>query len=196
MTNRTVLAYLAQPPRAVLAGNLVCLIGLIIVLVDQQGEWHPNQIFGIALFLCSALMWGSFAFFVRRWNISANSALIIIGSLSPILFLPVYFYFRGLSVMAFEQEAIVLQLVYQGLLVGIVAAFLYPYAINVLGSTNVASLSPAMPLLATLLGMWFLAEYPSNWQWAGVAVVTIGLGISQIGPNIANHLRLGRLPYM
>jgi drug/metabolite transporter (DMT)-like permease len=74
-----------------------------------------------------------------------------------------------------------LQMIYQGLLVGIVAVFLYPYAITVLGSTQVAALSPAMPLLATLLGVFFLGENPSDLQWTGVAVVTIGLCVSQVG---------------
>jgi drug/metabolite transporter (DMT)-like permease len=174
-----------RPARPVLIGNLVCLTGLLVVLADQQGAWQADRLIGIGLFLCAALMWGSYAFFVRQWSVPARTALLIIGSLSPLMFLPVYLYFSGFSVLAAAPEAIMLQMIYQGLLVGIVAVFLYPYAIAVLGSTQVAALSPAMPLLATLLGVFFISENPSDLQWTGVAVVTIGLCVSQVGSYLA-----------
>ncbi len=170
-----------RPPPHVLLGNMVCLLGLAAVLADQVGGWSPSVLIGIGLFLCAAAMWGSYAFFVKLWGVDARTALIIIGTLSPILFLPPYLWFREVGIMQADPWALGLQMVYQGGFVGIVAVFLYPFAISVLGSTKVATLSPAMPLLATLIGLALLAEFPSPLQWIGVAIVTTGLAISQLG---------------
>lgn len=170
-----------RPPPHVLLGNMVCLLGLAAVLADQVGGWSPSVLIGIGLFLCAAAMWGSYAFFVKLWGVDARTALIIIGTLSPILFLPPYLWFREVGIMQADPWALGLQMAYQGGLVGIVAVFLYPFAISVLGSTKVATLSPAMPLLATLIGLALLGEFPSPLQWIGVAIVTTGLAISQLG---------------
>lgn len=171
----------SRSPRHVVFGNTICLLGLAAVLADQIGGWSADDAIGVALFLCAACMWGAYAFFVKLWDVNASRALIIIGTLSPVLFLPFYIGFRGFAIASADPWAVGLQLVYQGGLVGIVAVFLYPFAISVLGSTKVATLSPAMPLLATLIGVFLLGEIPSALQWVGVAIVTTGLAISQLG---------------
>lgn len=173
-----------KPPRSVLSGNLVCICGLAVVFLDQSGTWRTSDLIGIALFLCSAAMWGSYAYFVRHWNVPARTALVILGSISPVLFLPAYLWFRGLGILDGDSTAIALQIVYQGGLVGIVAVFLYPFAISVLGSSQVAALSPAMPALATLIGAVAIGEVPTTLQWTSIVIVTLGLAISQIGTHL------------
>ncbi len=162
-------------------GNTICLLGLGAVLANQIGGWSADNAIGIALFLCAACMCGAYAFFVKLWDVNAPRALIIIGTLSPVLYLPLYIGSRGFAIACADPWALGLQLVYQGGLVGIVAVFLYPFAISVLGSTKVATLSPAMPLLAPLIGAFLLGEIPSALQWAGGAIVTTGLAVSQLG---------------
>lgn len=174
-----------SPPRPILIGNLVCLAGLVVVFLDQSKSLRSDTFIGITLFLCAAGMWGSYAFFVKHWKVPAKTALVIIGSFSPLLFLPAYVWFRGLSLMTSDPWAIALQIIYQGGLVGIVAVFLYPLAISILGSTQVAALSPAMPLLATLLGAFILGEMPTKLQWTSVGLVTLGLAINQGGMLLA-----------
>jgi drug/metabolite transporter (DMT)-like permease len=99
---------------------------------------------------------------------------------SGILFLPPYFVVREFAALEAPIGALFLQLIYQGVLVGILAALLFASAVQKIGSLSVAALSPTMPALATIIALFALGEVPSAPQWVGIALITGGLVLSRL----------------
>jgi drug/metabolite transporter (DMT)-like permease len=159
-----------------LFGSAVCLVGLVVLMSATSVELRPGYQIGIALFVLSAAMWGSYAVALKVWSVDPYDALATTAPLSALAFLPIYFAVRGASpIVVAPLDATLLQLVYQGAFVGLAAVFLYALAVKISGSSAVASLSPAMPVVAVLIGRWFIGERPTVLQGAGVTIVSFGL---------------------
>jgi drug/metabolite transporter (DMT)-like permease len=195
--------WLAQRPAMPnLVGALVCLGGLALVLLDTQhlaapGGTGSRLLIGVALFVLSAALWGGYAVALKAWKVEPREVLATTAPLSALLYVPVYLLWHGAGpVMAAPMEALLLQVVYQGGLVGVAALVLYAWAVKSAGSAAVAALAPAMPVMAALFGLFFLGEAPSPLQWAGLAVVTTGLLAGTLWPwaRMPRHRRDRALP--
>ena len=179
---------LAQRPALPnLIGALVCLGGLLLVLVDQQRSVAagPGVLLGVGLFVLSAALWGGYAVALKAWKVEPREVLATTAPLSALLYLPPYMLWRGVEpILAAPATALMVQVVYQGALVGVAALVLYAWAVKAAGSTPVAALAPAMPIMAALIGLAVLGEAPSTLQWAGLAVVTAGLLAGAVWPAL------------
>ena len=184
--------FLGEPPgTARMAGLAVCLVGCLAIIFGNMVALTASVSIGISLFLLSTLMWGSYTFLLRYWSVKPTDALFVVGVSSGLLFLPPYVFLAGTSILAAPTDALALQAVYQGVLVGIIAVLLMPYAVGKIGSTQVAALTPSMPIMATLFALIVLGETPSVTQWVGLGTVTVGLIIVQ-GPALFRSLRFSR----
>jgi len=168
-----------RPGSARLIGLVVCLLGCGTIIFGNLVALTSDVVFGIFLFLLSALMWGSYTFLLRQWSVKPLDALFVVGVSSGLLFLPPYAAMAGASIFEAPIGAVLIQAVYQGVLVGIIAVLLMPFAVGKIGSTQVAALTPSMPVLATLIALATLGETPSLSQWIGIGIVTCGLAIVQ-----------------
>lgn len=176
-----------RPGGARLIGLIVCLTGCGFIVLGNLVEMTLGVWTGVALFLLSALMWGSYTFLLRIWSVQPMDALFVVGVSSGALFLPPYFLARGAAILESPVEAIAIQAVYQGVFVGIIAVLLMPFAIGKIGSTHVAALTPSMPVLATLFALMVLGETPTAMQWLGLAVVTLGLMVVQVPAIVGSN---------
>lgn len=175
------------PYSCVFLGALVCLGGLLLMLVDQQRSVAagPGILIGVGLFVLSAALWGGYAVALRAWKVEPREVLATTAPLSALLYLPPYVLRRGVEpILAAPATAVMVQVVYQGVVVGVAALVLYAWAVKAAGSTAVAALAPAMPIMAALIGLAFLGEVPSALQWAGLAVVTAGLLAGAVWPAL------------
>ncbi len=165
-----------QPaPRAVV-GTAICLAGLAAMLVGAETSVEGTLPLGVALFLLSAALWGGYAVALRFWRITPQDLLVVSVPLSALLYLPPYLAWRGSgALLAAPGETLLLQALYQGFLVGVVALLLYAWAVERAGAEAVAALAPAMPAAAVLAGQAFLGEALGPIGWLGLALVTLGL---------------------
>ena len=179
---------LAQRPALPnLVGALVCCGGLLLVLLDQQRSEAagPGVLLGVGLFVLSAALWGGYAVALKAWKVEPHDVLATTAPLSALLYLPPYVLWRGVEpIFAAPAGALMVQVVYQGALVGVAALVLYAWAVKAAGSTAVAALAPAMPIMAALIGFAVLGEVPGAQQWAGLAVVTAGLLTGAVWPAL------------
>jgi drug/metabolite transporter (DMT)-like permease len=183
--------FLAQRPALPnLVGALVCLGGLLLVLGDREhstaiGTAGPGLFLGVGLFMLSAVLWGGYAVALKAWQVEPAEVLATTAPLSALLYLPPYFFWRGVEALAAApMGALLVQVAYQGELVGVAALVLYAWAVKQAGSAAVAALAPTMPVLAALIGVAFLDERPGALQWTGLAVVTAGLLAGSIWPML------------
>jgi drug/metabolite transporter (DMT)-like permease len=178
-----------DPARALGAG--ICLAGLLTMLIGAKGSSGPELWIGIALFLVAAALWGSYAAALKMWAVDPTEVLATTAPLSALVYLPAYLVWRGLGpIETAPLDALMIQAVYQGLFVGVIALVLYALAVKIAGSTTISSIAPAMPLLATTIALVFLDERPGIAQWIGLGIVTLGLFVSVGWPLLRDRMRL------
>ena len=100
--------------------------------------------------------------------------LVSISHLNVLVYCPLYLYFRGFELFSHPWQAIFAQVVYQGVLMSVVALYFYSRAISLLGASIGASFAALAPVVSTIEAVFLLGEAPS-------ALSTVGLGISVVG---------------
>jgi drug/metabolite transporter (DMT)-like permease len=173
-----------RPGQSSVVSTAICLSGLALLLLDQQVTAN-NGLLGVGLFVLASVMWGTYTVALKAWAIEPREALVTNVLLSALLYLPAYLLWQGPeAILTAPAHAVLLQAVYQGVLVGLVALILYTIAVKAVGSVSVAALAPAMPVMAVLIGWAFLHEQSSGRQWAGLGVITAGLLIGTVWPML------------
>ncbi len=167
-------------------------LGLVfagIVLTAADTLWHGTQITGMqmvgdALFLCGSSAWATFTLLLRRHPVSPLTATVTTTLGSAVVYLPLWWLFLPSTMARAPAAEILMQAVYQGVLVVFVAMLLYTLAVRHLGPQTVALLMAVVPGLSALAAVPLLGEPLSMLARAGLAAVTAGavLGARQ-GPR-------------
>jgi drug/metabolite transporter (DMT)-like permease len=149
--------------------GIVC-IGGYGVLYAGNGAWR-----GHVLLLAGACLWGIYTHAYRRSGLSALQAAALIGFWSFLLLIP----FGAPSlVSAFRNGLagpIVLQALLQGFLSGLVGIVLYGIAVNRLGASRAAAVSPLAIVMAALIAIPALGEIPGPAALIGIVLATMGV---------------------
>jgi len=148
---------------------VLCVAGASL-LGTGSGAWR-----GHLLLLSGACLWGIYTHAYKRSRLTALQAAGLVGLWSLVLLLPL----GGPALVRAAGDglagAILVQAVLQGFLSGVVGLVLYGYAIDRLGPSRAAALSPLGPVLAAILAIPLLGEMPSFNAILGIAFATIGV---------------------
>jgi drug/metabolite transporter (DMT)-like permease len=158
-----------------LLGFALILIGIVCIggyglLFAADGAWR-----GHGLLLLGACLWGIYTHAYRRSDLSALQAAALIGLWSFLILLPL-----GLPslVQALDKGLagpIIVQALLQGLLSGVAGIILYGLAIDRLGASRAAAVSPLSIVMGALLAIPALGEIPSSAAWIGIILATSGV---------------------
>lgn len=166
------------------------LAGIVLTTADTLS--HGTQITGLqlvgdALFLCGSSSWAVFTLLLRRYPMQPLAATVATTLGSAVAYLPLWWLFLPSTLAQAPATEIVMQALYQGVLVVFVAMLLYTFAVRQLGPQTVALLMAVVPGLSALAAVPVLGEPLSLLALAGLAAVTGGavLGARQ-GPKVAN----------
>lgn len=165
----------ALPNRLQLISLVIVTLGAILVAVTGIRTTGEGAVLGIFLFLTAAAIQSIYIFGVRRWRLTPRQALVVINVPNAIVFLPLWYFLLPSGLAQADTGTILFQAAYQGLGPGILAMVCFALAANHLGPTHTAGFSAAVPASAALLAIPVLSEIPGPMEWAGIALVTIGL---------------------
>lgn len=167
-----------KPKFSYLAGLLVLFIGLAAVsgpLLPSQAEFSELWK-GDLLFVAAGLMWGLFMALIWYWRVDALAATVVVAVLSALIYCPLYLLLHGplyISMLDFDQ--VIEQVLFQGILSGVLALFAFGKAVQYLG-VGKAVLFPALsPAVTMLLGILLFHQIPVLSQWLGFTIITAGL---------------------
>jgi drug/metabolite transporter (DMT)-like permease len=176
------LGYLAlgqRPGSTRLAGIGLILAGIPLFCWDaltgtpaREGAWR-----GDLLFVLSSVMWAYFGLLADRWRVRPVAATASIAVLS-LLGTPIWAMLIPLRLIHASLSAVLLQAIYQGLLVGVLATFLYMRVVMLLGSVRAALFLPLVPIVTALTGAILLGEIPSISEFAGMLSVVAGMALA------------------
>ncbi|MBQ0823588.1 DMT family transporter [Microvirga sp. HBU67558] len=133
--------------------------------------------FGLVLLgiVCITGQWGIYTHAYRRSGLSALQAASLIGLWSFLLLLP--FGAPALVQALGDGQAgpVIVQAVVQGFASGVAGIVLYGIAVDRLGASRAAAVSPLSIVLAALLAVPILGEIPDMAALIGIIVATLGV---------------------
>jgi drug/metabolite transporter (DMT)-like permease len=135
----------------------------------REGAW-----IGDLLFVAIALLWSVFGLLARRWGADAVEVTMATCLLSLPL-LPLVALLQPVNLLAVPLPAVALQALYQGVIVGAVALFLYTKAVAVLGAARAALFLPLVPIVTALASAALLGERASALELSGMALAVGGM---------------------
>ena len=156
---------------------MLILIGIGTVWLGTSLTWR--YALGDLCFLMGATLWALYAIFLKRWAIPASDAAFY-TSLGSAPFFVWYLLFWDLP----ETTLTLLgtQLLYQGLIVGILAIYCYGKTVSILGP-QLGSLFSALPPVIVPVAAAFLIDYhPHFYEYIGVFLVVTGMLLAFFKP--------------
>jgi drug/metabolite transporter (DMT)-like permease len=167
-----------KPQFNYLAGLLVLFIGLAAIAwpLLPSAESNDTLWLGDLLFIIAGAIWAVFLTLIWYWRIDALEATVVVAVLSALLYCPLYLMLHGplrLSMLDFDQ--VVEQVLFQGLLSGVLASYAFSKSVQYLGVGKAALFPAFSPAVTMLLGILLFHQVPVLSQWLGFTVVTVGL---------------------
>jgi drug/metabolite transporter (DMT)-like permease len=141
-----------------------------------------RQSIGHLLFLSATCMWACYTVAIRRARIDGLHAAAIAAVVSLLLYLPVYFACFENGLFSVPMADLVFQALYQGVLTAAISLALYGRAIRLLGASNAAAFVALGPILAALMAIPALGEWPSNIACGAIVIIAIGVYLASGGP--------------
>ncbi len=165
------------PSRAQRIALGLVFAGIVLTAADtlsHGAQLTGLQMLGDLLFLCGSSSWATFTLLLRRYPMPPLAATVTTTLGSALVYLPFWWLFLPSTLAQAPLAEIVMQAVYQGVLVVFVAMLLYTLAVRQLGPQTVALLMAVVPGLSALAAVPVLDEPLSMLTLAGLAAVTAG----------------------
>ena len=156
---------------------LLILSGIGAIWIGTSISWR--YALGDLCFLIGALLWALYAIYLRHWAIKPAEAAFYtsLGS-APYL---IWYALDGAWPDS-SSATIGLQLVYQGMIVGVLAVFFYGKTVSVLGP-QLGSLFSALPPVIVPVVAGMLLDYQSDsYEYIGITLVITGMLIAFFKP--------------
>jgi drug/metabolite transporter (DMT)-like permease len=157
--------------RAKLLGIALIAIANGLILVD--GGLH--HFFGMLCFLLAAVCLATYTVFMRRWNITTDVMIVSVPWINAILFFPVWLFLAPSTLHEAGAQEIVLQVLFQGVLVSVIALYLMTHAIHALGSVTASTFMGLVPVVAAGLALVVLHEPISALTTVAVIMCSVGI---------------------
>jgi hypothetical protein len=116
-------------------GLFLIVLGAIGIVWASGGAIGTRQNIGHVLFLCAGLAWACYTVAMRRAKLDDLHAAAIAAGVSLVVYLPIYAFVAGRSLLTAPAFDVALQAVVQGILTAIVALLLYGRMVSLLGAT-------------------------------------------------------------
>ena len=157
-------------------GLAMILIGAIIVGLWQilsGADEHAWK--GHLMFLTGSGLWAIYSVIFRQSRLSPLHGLVIGLFWGTLLATPLLLATGNVSFAKASLGDITVMIVLQSFVIGILAMFLFGYAVQILGAAETAAFGALTPILALLGGVAFLGETVTPLKIAGVALVAAGV---------------------
>jgi drug/metabolite transporter (DMT)-like permease len=164
-------------------------IGLVFVVCGGSmiggldlSSFGGRQSIGHLLFLLASFMTACYTVAIRRTRVDGLHAAAIAAVVSLLLYLPAYLVFFENELFRVPVSDLVFQALYQGVLTAAISLALYGRAIHLLGASNAAAFVALGPIMAALMAIPVLGEWPSHIAWAAILIIATGVYLASGGP--------------
>ncbi len=165
--------------RAIIVGFTLCIGGsLLLTWVSPQSTQAPNPILGNTLEFLAMMCAAYYTISIKRLSTRyAPLTLIAMQGLSGTLFFAAFLPF--IDIPEQHEPSALAGILYLGTFVTLGAYGLYNYAITKVSVLTAAAYSNLVPIFTLILSAILLGEVLTFWQWFSIAVVFVGVMVSQ-----------------
>lgn len=151
----------------------IIALGIICLGVDIFSR-SENTLPGDLLLITSSLIWALYTILAKRSGFGAWETAIGSALLSALIFLPVYILWLPKAILLAPVKDIVLQGIYQGLIVAVIAMLFYMAAMTRLGPARTGACMALVPALAGIGASLVLGEHLNGWLVSGLLATSAG----------------------
>lgn len=151
---------------------MLAAIGIMSFLMYQETGIAFG--FGNMLFFFSAIWWGIFTVLLRQWKLSAWHAMTSVAIWSALIYVPIYLVFLPKNLTEPQPLHLVLQVIFHGIFVVMIATLAYVEAIKRLGAFKTGSIVTLAPFIAAILAVPLLNEPLSRAIICGLIGMAVG----------------------
>ena len=157
-------------------GIMLSAIFVMSILMYEE----TGVAFGIGdlLFVLAAVLWGTFTVLLRQWKLSAWHSMAGVAIWSAIVYVPIYIVFLPKHLDQASSTHLVMQTLFHGIFVVIIATLAYVEAIKRLGAFKTGSIVTLAPFIAAIIAVPLLNEPLSIAMMCGL----VGMGIGALQP--------------
>lgn len=170
------------PPRLLGTGLAALGIGSYTWADGDFGTGHM-------ILVATGFMWASYALIVRRNAVPALAAAAIIAVGSALAYVPVYLIVLPKKISTAPLTDILQQVVFQGMLVSVVAIYAFNRSGELLGRVAGATLPALIPVVTLALAGLFLGESIDLAEFAAAAAISAGVALILIGKPLSDKIR-------
>ncbi|TMJ28896.1 MAG: DMT family transporter [Alphaproteobacteria bacterium] len=161
-----------------LLGFALIVAGALAIAGVTLAALASRESIGHALFVGAAVLWAAYTVALRKAHLEGLHAPAIAAVASLVLYVPIYLVFRGDRLLAAPLSDLVVQGVYQGVLTAVVSLVLYSLGVARLGASSAGAFVAFGPVIAALLAIAVLGEWPKLSDWIGIVVITLGVALA------------------
>lgn len=168
-------------PKPVLGLFLSILIACML-MAYQPASFSWSYIGGILLLITATSILSSYMLAVKAWKIELRDIMAWVPLLNFVTVLPFWMlYSEGIqNIVALPLPNLLFHIAYQGIIVSVLALFLFSFAIKTIGAFRTSLFMALVPVSTAIMAMIFNHEFPTPTQWLGIALCTSSLGIFSI----------------
>lgn len=165
-----------RPGHVRVAGLVLIMAGVVTLLSTSFLSRGVGEkvLLGDLILLCASVVWSLFTVLLKRWQVRAFDVTLGVSAVSALIYLPIYLLFLPKHITTAPMGDIVLQAVFQGVIVVCVAMWTYARAAELLGTVRVVIMMSAVPVVGALLSIPVLGEVLTAGSALGVAITFLG----------------------
>ncbi|MBV8121725.1 MAG: DMT family transporter [Alphaproteobacteria bacterium] len=145
-------------------------------------NWNTSRAFGDALFLLASFLTAVFTVLTRQAKLDPIHAAALLSTGSMVVWLPIYLAASPTHLAHIPIVDLVIQALFQGILVTIVSLVLYVRSVAILGASGGAAFGALVPALTAFIAIPLVGERPSDMGWLSIIVISTGVYLASGGP--------------
>jgi len=158
-----------------LSGVLLILTGAVLAAADTAQLAIGPSWLGDLMFLAGGIFFSGYLVVGRVWNITTSQVLLCSSVINAVFFVPVWYLLLPTGIPEASNDQLMLQVLYQGLIPGLIGLLLVATAARNIGSSATAAFMASVPALGTVLSMIYLGEFPGTLGWISLFILTPGI---------------------
>ncbi|MGH1542459.1 MAG: DMT family transporter [Arenicella sp.] len=168
-----------RPKSQRILGILVIISGIIITNYFGSGAGAGSDAWiGHLFFVFAGFCWGSYTVAAKKAQLSALHLTAIVSVVSMFVYTPLYLVFGEPMILQAELSDIMIQGVFQGVIIAILALFTYTKTIELMGASRASLFVALVPGFAVLIAYPVLGEVPGIYEIMGLILITSGMVIA------------------
>jgi drug/metabolite transporter (DMT)-like permease len=164
------------------AGLVLVTLGALVIGGVGISSFGAQQSIGHLLFLTAACLWACYAVAIRRVRLDGLHAAAIAAIVSLLVYFPLYLTFIDHRLLEVSATDLVGQAFYQGVVTAVVSLALFGRSVMLLGASKAAAFVALAPVMAALMAIPALGEWPTSIDWLAIGMITAGVYLASGAP--------------